>query len=151
MTGAVRPERPPLLWAGLGLIAALGLAYFGWQMMEHRRQTDAVTAIEAHLHLDDAKGAEVRVAERRATPRLFYEVSLGDPPVGGTLDLTCDWTDSAGRVAHHNAWRTQTIERVPWRTHCQWVLPDTAPPGTWRVSMRLGERELRAAPFEVRE
>jgi hypothetical protein len=147
----VRPERPPLLWAGLGVVVLAGLAYFGWQKMERRRGVDAVTALDDRLSLDDDKGAEVRVAERRASPRLFYQVSLGDPPVGGTLDLTCDWTDPAGRVAHHNAWRTQTIERVPWRTHCQWVLPVVAPSGTWRVSMRLGSRELRAATFEVRE
>ena len=151
MNGTVRPERPPLLWAGLGLLAAAGPGVFGWQMRERQRAKDSVSALEARLSLGSEDGPEVAVAERRSGPRLFYRVTLADPPLGRTLDLSCDWTEPAGRVAHHNTWRTLNIDHAPWRTHCQWVLPVTAPVGSWRVSMRLGDRELRIGTFEVRD
>jgi hypothetical protein len=151
MNGAREAMGPSVLQAALGALVVVGLLGGGWYLRQRQRQQEHIRAAGAQLTLDSEKGPVADVVRRSTTPRLWYRVMLEDVPLGYAQALECDWVDAAGRVAHHSAWSTRSIDHTPWPTHCQCVLPTNATTGGWTVRMRLGPRELSATPFQVAE
>jgi hypothetical protein len=65
------------------------------------------------------------------------------------LNITCNWLDSAGKIAHINRYETKNITTPIWNTQCRYQLPISAANGRWQVEIRLGDRVLQQAPFDV--
>jgi hypothetical protein len=86
-----------------------------------------------------AKGAEI-----------VYRVTLNDAPVGETLNLTCNWLDASGKVAHTNRYETRNITTPVWNTSCRYQIPLDAASGAWKVEIRAGDRSLKQMSFEVK-
>ena len=87
---------------------------------------------------------------RADSPELRFEVTVRDVPRGGEVTLTCDWSDPTGSRAHQNHWTTKAMDHDPWPTHCRYSLTPASPPGTWTVTMKLGDRVLARDAFDVR-
>jgi hypothetical protein len=86
-----------------------------------------------------AKGAEI-----------VYRVTLNDAPIGEKLNLTCNWLDAAGKIAHTNRYETKSITTPVWNTACRYQIPLDAATGAWKVEIRAGDRSLKQMPFEVK-
>jgi hypothetical protein len=80
---------------------------------------------------------------------LVYRVTLNDAPIGDKLNLTCNWLDSAGKIAHTNRYETKNITTSVWNTACRYQMPLSASTGGWKVQILVGDRLLKQAPFEV--
>jgi hypothetical protein len=80
---------------------------------------------------------------------LVYRVTLNDAPIGEKLNLTCNWLDSAGKIAHTNRYETKNITTPVWNTSCRYQMPLSAATGGWKVQILVGDRLLKQAPFEV--
>ena len=59
-----------------------------------------VSAQQSRLTLEKDDGATLAAVDRERSPDLYYRVTLENAPLGTQLDLSCDWIDPAGRVAH---------------------------------------------------
>jgi hypothetical protein len=80
---------------------------------------------------------------------LVYRTTLNNAPVGEKLNITCNWLDPAGKIAHINRYETKNITTPIWNTQCRYQLPISATNGRWQVEIRLGDRVLQQAPFDV--
>jgi hypothetical protein len=81
---------------------------------------------------------------------LAYRVTLSNAPVGEKLNLTCNWLDPSGKTAHTNRYDTKNITTPVWNTQCRYPLTTVAPTGAWKVEIRVGDRLLEQATFEVK-
>ena len=137
-------------WVMGGAIACVVVAIAGVAVfMQQQQQALARVSVQNNC---------VAVAEKTCTGSkpivrqdnadVFYNVTLKDAPVGKKLALTCDWINPGGQVAKQNRYETRPIDTPVWQTHCKYPL-GAAAPGTWQVRMRLHDRQLSAASFEV--
>jgi hypothetical protein len=81
---------------------------------------------------------------------IAYRVTLNDAPIGEKLNLTCNWLDPAGKIAHTNRYETKNITTSIWNTACRYQIPSGANSGAWKVQIMTGDRLLKQAPFEVK-
>jgi hypothetical protein len=80
---------------------------------------------------------------------IVYRVTLNDAPIGEKLNITCNWLDSAGKIARTNRYETKNITTPVWNTACRYQMPLNASTGAWKVQILVGDRLLKQAPFEV--
>ena len=132
--------------AGVGLaLAALSLGSCG-----KSADLGRVEKRESRLSLAQDDGGHLTWVERTGSPDLYYRVTLAAAPLGAELSLTCDWIDPSGRVVHQNRYRTLTIDKPVWPTHCHHLIGPAAAAGRWTVRMSLEGRSLDALSFDVR-
>jgi hypothetical protein len=81
---------------------------------------------------------------------LAYRVTLNDAPIGEKLNLTCNWLDPAGKIAHTNRYETKNITTLVWNTACRYQMPLGASTGGWKVQILVGDRLLKQSPFMVK-
>jgi len=129
------------------LILAIAGSIF-W--VQHRQQTLArILAQQDRITLRQDDGNQINTVSRQASSELFYRVTLTEAPVGNKLSLSCNWHDPRGRIAHQNRYQTKKISTSIWNTYCRYTVGSTAPTGTWKVEMFLGDRLLSDATFNV--
>lgn len=131
---------------GVVAIAALLAATLFWQ--RQRQQALAALATVQDQVMDSQDRAVAQI-DPQTSPQLKYQVTLEAAPVGRRLNLACDWSNPSGKIVHQNSYQTQPIQTPVWQTWCRYQLGTTAEPGTWTVEMRLGNRALSQASFEV--
>lgn len=138
-------------WLIGGAIASLVVAIAGVTVfMQQQNQTlDRVSAEQSCVALAQ-DSCDDRTPSRQSNPELFYNVTLKDAPIGKKLPLTCDWIAPSGQVVKQNRYETRQIDTAIWTTHCRYQLDTTAPTGTWQVQMRLDDRPLSNAKFNVK-
>lgn len=133
-------------------IGALALGGVATVAVVRGRTTSAHGAIdvrEAHLTDERAPGKEVDRVRRAEAPALRFAAELQHATTGDELSLACEWVAPSGSIAHHNTWKTKTIDHAPWLTHCRYTLPSTAETGPWHVRMTLEGRELSSREVTV--
>jgi hypothetical protein len=106
-----------------------------------------VTASQDRITLATDNSANLQAV--RTGSDLVYRTTLNNAPVGEKLNITCNWLDSAGKIAHINRYETKNITTPIWNTQCRYQLPISATNGRWQVEIRLGDRVLQQAPFDV--
>ena len=106
-----------------------------------------VTASQDRITLVE-NGEDMQVVDRGS--ELAYRVTLSDAPVGGKLNLTCNWLDSMSKVVHTNRFETKNITTPVWNTQCRYKVPTSASVGNWKVQILLGDRSLEQATFTVK-
>jgi hypothetical protein len=132
-------------------IGAIGIAYFG---IQHQQKLDQVGMQSGRIGLSAADQradqSDQRVIARQGNPEIAYRAKLKDAPIGEKLQLTCDWLDPNQQLMRQNHYETLNVTQSDWDTHCRYQLPPNAPPGNWTVQMKLGDRTLGSAKFEVK-
>ncbi|MBW4582313.1 MAG: DUF3859 domain-containing protein [Tildeniella nuda ZEHNDER 1965/U140] len=138
-------------WLIGGAIASLVVAIAGVTVfMQQQNQTlNRVSAEQSCVALAQ-DSCDDRTLSRQSSPELFYNVTLNDAPVGKKLPLTCDWVAPNGQVVKQNRYETRQIDTAVWTTHCRYRLDASAPTGTWQVRLRLDDRPLSDAKFDVK-
>ncbi|MEG3842954.1 DUF3859 domain-containing protein [Microcoleus sp. herbarium14] len=118
---------------------------------QNRQQQNAqVVATEDRIALSKKGGDSLSQVNRQINPRIYYQVTLKNAPIGSHLALQCDWTNPSGQIVHQNSYKTRTIETAVWNTNCFYDLGSAAAPGNWEVRMSLDGRAIGSEPFVVK-
>ena len=128
------------------IIAIAGITIF---MQQQNQILSRVSAQQSCVALGQDTCGDRTPLSRQSSPELFYNVTLKDAPVGKKLPLACDWIAPSGQVVKQNRYETRSIETAVWTTHCRYQLDSAAPTGNWQVRLRLGDRPLSDAKFNV--
>jgi hypothetical protein len=126
------------------IIIVVGTGLF-WQ--NRSASIAKVTASEDRITLATDNSANLQAVSTGSD--LVYRTTLNNAPVGEKLNITCNWLDPAGKIAHINRYETKNITTSIWNTQCRYQLPVNATNGRWQVDIRLGDRVLQQAPFDV--
>ncbi len=137
-------------WIIGGAIAAIVIVVSGSiAFLQHKQQVFNQIGVQAdQVLLQSDPSRPVNTVSRPAN--LEYQTTLTQAPVGQTLSLQCDWLDPTGAVVKQNRYATKVITTDVWQTRCRYDLGVNATPGTWKVRLLRGDRELSTATFEVR-
>ncbi|MEG4033422.1 DUF3859 domain-containing protein [Microcoleus sp. w1-18aA5] len=129
------------------VISAIGIGVlFG----QNQQQTAQVVAGEDRIALSQKGGDSLIQVNRQISPRIYYQVTLQNAPIGNQLSLQCDWINPSGDIVHQGRYQTRTIDTAVWNTHCFYDLGSAAAPGKWEVRMSLDGRVISSEPFTVK-
>ena len=109
-----------------------------------------VAATEDRISLSKKGGDRLSQVNRQINPRVYYQVTLKNAPIGNQLALQCDWINPNGQIVHQNSYKTRTIDTTVWNTNCFYDLGSAAQPGNWEVRMSLDGRAIGSEPFVVK-
>ncbi len=109
-----------------------------------------VAATEDRISLSKKGGDRLSQVNRQINPRVYYQVTLKNAPIGNQLALQCDWINPNGQIVHQNSYKTRTIDTTVWNTNCFYDLGSAAQPGNWEVRMSLDGRAIGSEPFAVK-
>jgi hypothetical protein len=138
------------LWRIVGTVIGIGAIGVAYILFQHQQQLDRVAMQSGRIALTAAAPGDQRVISRQGNPEVIYRVTLKDAPLGEKLQLSCDWLDPNRQRVRQNHYETLTITTANWDTHCRYQLQPNSPPGSWTVQMKLGDRTLGDAQFEVK-
>jgi hypothetical protein len=153
------PRRLPwfvfALFTLLGFFAAMIILALVWRPNRPAPLADAaaaalVTAKSGRLTMSLDNGERLVDFQRRTTPEIWYRVVLEHAPWAHSLELTCEWTDATGKMAHRNQYRTKPVTAASWETHARYRIPADAEIGRWQVRLLLNGRQLHATQFDVK-
>ena len=118
---------------------------------QNRQQQNAqVVATEDRIALSKKGGDSLTQVNRQINPRIYYQVTLKNAPIGSQLSLQCDWINPSGQIVHQSKYQTRTIDTPVWNTHCFYDLGSASSPGNWEVRMSLDGRAIGTEPFVVK-
>ena len=109
-----------------------------------------VAATEDRISLSKKGGDRLSQVNRQINPRVYYQVTLKNAPIGNQLALQCDWINPNGQIVHQNSYKTRTIDTAVWNTNCFYDLGSAAAPGNWEVRMSVDGRAIGSEPFVVK-
>jgi type II secretory pathway pseudopilin PulG len=146
---ALARERQRNIGIAIASVAALVIIGIGATIFSHNKAASIakVTATQDRISLVQDGGENLKTVTRGS--QLAYRVTLSDAPVGDKLNLTCNWVDPSGRVAHTNNFETKNITTSVWNTQCRYAMPVGAATGSWKVQILVGDKLLKQAPFDA--
>jgi hypothetical protein len=106
-----------------------------------------VTASQDRITLPQDSGENLQAVSRGSA--LTYRVTLNDAPVGDKLNVTCNWLNPGGQIAHTNRFETKNITTAVWNTQCRYQMPMDAAVGAWKVEILVGDKLVEQAPFDT--
>lgn len=109
-----------------------------------------VAATEDRISLSKKGGDSLTQVNPKINPRIYYQVTLKNAPIGSQLSLQCDWTNPSGQIVRQSKYTTRTIDTAVWNTNCFYDLGSASPPGNWQVRMSLDGRAIGSEPFVVK-
>lgn len=141
-------QRRQHVWLSLaGLVLLLVIVASVWTWSSQRSASfDRITADTGRV---TSNSGEVLSAITRDGQEVFYRVTLRDVPLGEQLDLSCNWFDPTGKIFRQSRWETRDTNKAVWETHCRCQISTDAPPGNWKVELKLGDRTLSSTEFKV--
>ncbi len=125
---------------------ALGVLF----QQNRQRQNAQVVATEDRIALSKKGGDSLTQVNRQINPRIYYQVTLKNAPIGSQLSLQCDWINPSGQIVRQNKYQTRTVDTAVWNTNCFYDLGSASPPGNWEVRMSLDGRAIGTEPFVVK-
>lgn len=118
---------------------------------QNRQQQNAqVAATEDRISLSKKGGNSLSQVNRQINPRIYYQVTLKNAPIGSQLALQCDWMNPSGQIVHQSKYQTRTVDTAVWNTNCFYDLGSASPPGNWEVRMSLDGRAIGSESFVVK-
>lgn len=132
--------------AAVVLVLVLGV---GWIFYLQSAALGRVNADPGQITLGANDAQAVQVINKQANREVFNQVVLRDAPEGKELNLKCKWYDPTGKVYRENTYRTKTIDKSVWPTHCKCQLGSDAASGTWKVELSLEGRVISTTTFKV--
>ncbi|MEG5014479.1 MULTISPECIES: DUF3859 domain-containing protein [unclassified Microcoleus] len=130
------------------VISAIGIGVLFGQ--NQQQKTAQVVGGEDRISLSQKGGDSLTQVNRQINPRIYYQVTLQNAPIGNELSLQCDWINPSGDIVHQGRYQTRTIDTAVWNTHCFYDLGSAAAPGKWEVRMSLDGRAIGSEPFTVK-
>ncbi|MEG4486206.1 DUF3859 domain-containing protein [Microcoleus sp. D2_18a_B4] len=130
------------------VISAIGIGVLFGQ--NQQQKTAQVVGGEDRIALSKKGGDSLTQVNRQINPRIYYQVTLKNAPIGNHLSLQCDWINPSGDIVNQGRYQTRTIDTAVWNTHCFYDLGSAAPPGNWEVRMSLDGRAISSEPFTVK-
>jgi len=115
-----------------------------------QQQTAQVVGEQDRIALSKTGGDSLTQVNRQINPRIYYQVTLKNAPIGRQLSLQCDWTNPSGQIVHQGRYQTRTIDTPIWNTNCFYDLGSASPLGNWEVRMSLDGRAISTEPFTVK-
>ena len=115
-----------------------------------RQKIAGVASTEDRISLSKKGGNSLSQVNRQINPRIYYQVTLKNAPIGSQLALQCDWVNPNGQIVHQNRFKTRTVETAVWNTNCFYDLGSAAQPGNWEVRMSLDGRAIGSESFVVK-
>ncbi|MDX2099415.1 MAG: DUF3859 domain-containing protein [Leptolyngbyaceae cyanobacterium bins.59] len=136
----------------VGIVLALLLIGSGgvFLFQSNQQQLNRISAQQNRITLVQDDGGMLKTIDRQKNAELFYRVTLQDAPVGKQLSLSCNWIALNDQLMHQNRYQTKEITTSVWTTYCRYRVGPSAPPGTWRVQMRVGDRVISENSFDVK-
>ncbi len=130
-------------------IAAVVVLAIGTSIFFQNRATSIskVTASQDRLTLVQDRGDSLQTVNRGT--EIVYRVTLDNAPVGEKLSITCNWIDPTGKIDRTNRYETKQITTPTWNTQCRNLISANALTGKWQVELRVGDRVLQQAAFDV--
>jgi hypothetical protein len=146
---ALAKERKRNTGIAIGSIAALVILVAGTSLFfQHKAATIAkINVSQDRITLVKDGGENLNPVNKGS--EVVYRVTLNDAPIGDKLNLTCNWLDSTGTIAHTNHYETKNITTAVWNTSCRYQIPSGASSGAWKVQIITGDRLLKQSPFDV--
>jgi hypothetical protein len=147
LTNQRRRHQRIALALALSIVGAISIF---WTIRHTQQQAIAqVTAVQERISLQENGGASVSQISRQTNPRVYYNVTLQNAPVGRQLSLQCDWIAPNGQTLHQSNYQTRPITTSVWNTYCFYDLSSNALPGNWEVRMLLRGHVLDTQTFRV--
>ena len=137
----------------IGGITAVVLGAVGATFFMQKQQQQALARInvyDSRVGFGRNDSASLEEIDRRKNPEVFYNVTLQDAPLGKQVQLGCNWVDPNREIAHQNSWKTKTISKEVWNTHCRYTFKENVPPGNWLVQMTLDDEVITSNKFVVK-
>ena len=137
----------------IGGITAVVLGAVGTTFFMQKQQQQALARInvyDSRVGFGRNDSASLEEIDRRKNPEVFYNVTLQDAPLGKQVQLGCNWVDPDREIAHQNSWKTKTISKEVWNTHCRYTFKESLPPGNWLVQMTLDDEVITSNKFIVK-
>ena len=137
----------------IGGITAVVLGAVGATFFMQKQQQQALARInvyDSRVGFGRNDSASLEEIDRRKNPEVFYNVTLQDAPLGKQVQLGCNWVDPNREIAHENSWKTKTISKEVWNTHCRYTFKENVPPGNWLVQMTLDDEVITSNKFVVK-
>ncbi len=149
---ALEKEQRRNKWIAIASAAvAISAIAIGIVFGQNQRQKIAgVASTEDRISLSKKGGNSLSQVNRQINPRIYYQVTLKNAPIGSQLALQCDWVNPNGQIVHQNRFKTRTVETAAWNTNCFYDLGSAAQPGNWEVRMSLDGRAIGSEPFVVK-
>ncbi len=149
---ALEKEQRRNKWIAIASAAvAISAIAIGIVFGQNQRQKIAgVASTEDRISLSKKGGNSLSQVNRQINPRIYYQVTLKNAPIGSQLALQCDWVNPNGQIVHQNRFKTRTVETAVWNTNCFYDLGSAAQPGNWEVRMSLDGRAIGSEPFVVK-
>jgi hypothetical protein len=140
------PPSTSRLGTGL-LVGAVAAAGVGGLLWGSQRLESARVGVEAAWLSSGMEGERLERVPGDGRD-VYYHVRLTGVSPGRALTLECEWFDPEGVTVRHSRYETRVVDHDPWPTHCRCPVSASAP-GSWRVLMSLGGRELSETVFAV--
>lgn len=131
-----------------GVVALMIAGSLFFLFLQNKAQKIGQVSVSQHrITIVPDRGENLPAVNRGS--EVVYRVTLNNATVGEKLDLSCNWLNPAGQVAHSNRYTTKSITTPVWNTQCSYQIPVSATTGSWQVRMLVGERLLQQAQFDV--
>ncbi len=131
------------------VVSAIAATFFMQQQQQQALERINVYDSRVGFRRND-DSASLEEINRQSTPEIFYNVTLEDAPVGKQVELGCNWVDPNREIAHQNSWKTKTISKEVWNTHCRYKFKESVPAGNWLVQMTLDDEVITSNKFVVK-
>lgn len=147
---ALDKQRRQRLWMGIGgftLVLILIASLWVWRS-QHRDSLARIHADRGRMTKTVDDGGSLSTLTRDGQ-EVFYRVLMRDVPLGENLSMSCNWIDPTGKIFHQSQWKTRDTDKQVWETHCRCQIGSSAPSGTWKVEMKVGDRVISSTDFKV--
>ncbi|WP_414619027.1 DUF3859 domain-containing protein [Calothrix sp. CCY 0018] len=144
-------KRNRLIIGGVLAVVVSAIAATFFMQQQQQQALERINVYDSRVGFrrnDDS--ASLEEINRQSTPEIFYNVTLEDAPVGKQVELGCNWVDPNREIAHQNSWKTKTISKEVWNTHCRYKFKESVPAGNWLVQMTLDDEVITSNKFVVK-
>jgi len=130
------------------VVGAVTVTFFMQQ--QQQQALERLNVYDSRVGFRRNDSASLEEIDRQKNPEVFYNVTLQDAPLGKQVELGCNWVDPNREIAHQNSWKTKTISKEVWNTHCRYTFKESVPPGNWLVQMTLDDEVITSNKFIVK-
>lgn len=130
------------------VLSAVAATFF--LQRQHQQTLERISVYDSRVGFRRNDSVSVEEIDRQRTPEIFYNVTFKDAPVGTQVELGCNWLDPKRQIAHQNSWKTKTISKEVWNTHCRYKFNENVAPGNWIVQMTLDDDVITSNKFIVK-
>ncbi len=143
-------KRNRLIIAGVLAVVVSAIAATFFMQQQQQQALERIKVDDSRISFRPNDSANVEQIERQKAPEVFYNVTLKDVPLGKQIALGCNWFDSNRKIVDRDSWKTKTIDKELWNTHCRYKFNENVPAGNWRVQMTLDDEVISSNSFVVK-